>query len=153
MEVHSQFVELAGMKSWLDLQLHINYQVVFICNSSTNKVQKGNSEVQDHLWLHREFKVSLISVKPVSIVIQAGLGSKGLLSAVRTLRQKDLWCKVSLGYVVRLKHHPLKVKTKGLKWTALKNSEQLNLGLIKGFLRLPISNTTLFNQKWQTELV
>lgn len=80
MEVHSQFVELACRKAWLDLQLHVNYQVVYTCNSSTNKIQEGNSEVQGHLWLWKEFKVSLISVKPVSIVIQAGLGSKGLQS-------------------------------------------------------------------------
>lgn len=113
MEVHSQFVELAGMKSWLDPQLHINYRWCLPVIPALT-VQKGNAEVQDHLWLHREFKGSLISVKPVSIVIEAGLGSKGLLSAVRTLRQKDLWCKASLGYVMRLKHHPLKVKTKGL---------------------------------------
>lgn len=69
MEVHSQFVELACLKSWLDLQDHINYQVVHSFNSSTNKVQEGNSEVQGHLWL-----------QSVSIVIQAGFGSKGLQS-------------------------------------------------------------------------
>lgn len=59
------------MKSWLDLQHHVNYHVVYTCNSSTNKVIFGYS---------REFKVSLISVKPVSVAIQAGLGSKGLQS-------------------------------------------------------------------------
>lgn len=81
MEVHSQFVELACLKSWLDLQDHINYQVVYSCNSSTNitRYRKETQKFKVIFGYSGEFKVSLMSVKPVS-VIQAGFGSKGLQS-------------------------------------------------------------------------
>lgn len=44
--------------------MHKPAVVVYTCEPSTWKIEAGGSEVQDHPWLPREFKVSLGYVGP-----------------------------------------------------------------------------------------
>lgn len=71
---------LASTKSWAQFTaLHTLGEVLHACNPSIHEAEAGKSEIQDHLWLHREFK--------------AGLGYSETLSQNKETKWSCAWCR------------------------------------------------------------